>query len=178
MHPRCSEFLGLGKTQGFRHALPSFEEALSIGLHSSGSPVCQCHLGARSLWFLSTQHGQHGRPSIPKKFRSSKRLGSRPCRMLASAKRLLHFAISELSKFKCPFYRSRHSIRKKLEHHGHFYARHRSHAASKFTNFGQMAKPRQVQQHFRIKLANQARQHPRLGWPLTCRILGIHRFKH
>jgi hypothetical protein len=41
-----------------------------------------------------------------------------------------------------------------------------------------MAKARQVQQHFRIKLANQARQHPRLGWPLTCRILGIHRFKH
>jgi hypothetical protein len=54
----------------------------------------------------------------------------------------------------------------------------RCHVASKFTNFGEMAKPRQAQWQQRIEMGNKTRQHPRLGWPLTCRILGIHRFKH
>ena len=37
-----------------------------------------------------------------------------------------------------------------------------------------MAKPRQAQWQHRIEMANKTCQHPPLGWPLTCRILGIH----
>ena len=68
MHQGCSEFLALGKTQGFRGAFQSFGKALFRRLHGFGSPVCQCHIGPQSIWILPTQHGQHGGQSIPKKY--------------------------------------------------------------------------------------------------------------
>ena len=110
MHQGCSEWLGLGKTQGFRDAIQSFKDSLSIWLHGFRGRICQCRVSAWSFGVLPTQHGQHGGQSIPKKFRHCEWLGSRPCRMLASAKRILRIPISELSQYKRPFYRSGHSI--------------------------------------------------------------------
>ena len=81
--------------QSFRDAIPSFAATLSGGLHGSRSPICQCRFSARPFWVLPTQHCQHGCQSLSKEFGSCKWLGSRPCRMLASAKRILQFQNSQ-----------------------------------------------------------------------------------